>query len=649
MSVKSRSGYRSDIDGLRGVAVLSVVFFHLGFSVFPGGFVGVDIFFVISGFLITRIIREELQCTGSFSFSHFYVRRIRRLFPALIFTFVLSFAAALFLFSADFFSRLGLSLLSALFSVSNIYFWKSSNYFSPSAEFEPLLHTWSLSIEEQFYLIWPAILYFLLTKYPKYGPSLVLLSFLFVSLALNGLFYEHQEAIFYLLPFRIFEFAIGALLVWGIQYRLNGKYIYEILVGVGLALIGYSIFFFTKDTTFPSYNALFPCVGAAFLIYTDRESRCGKIFDNKFFVRIGLISYSLYLAHWPLLVFYKYYQNTDSLTSEEALTILAISVITAYLMWSFIENPFRSIKKSVDVHDRGNGTQSKSYRFVTCSSLLFIVTAICAFSVYWDAGVKERVHAFSSFAHVAYGGEGYPWEGTSGDLQASRTLIVYGDSHSKQYASAFDEWGQNKHFRIKNIGHPACMALPGVTNVYQGKVHQSCIDMLAKLKMAVQDNEFPVLIAYRYAKTIADWSGKNEVNFKDEKNYSDRLISSLGELRSELGEKRKLIIFGNVPSANLKMGYMDCITRPFSKLHCHEKFLRKEGELSKLAPALQKFSMRQNNTMFVNVYDPLCDSQYCFLVRDRKLYYSDHAHLTVDGAKLVINAFANQISNFIDQ
>ena len=235
-----KNKYRSDIDGLRAIAVLAVLFFHLEIPYFGGGFVGVDIFFVISGFLITRLIKGEIDNTGSFDFKRFYVRRIRRLFPALFVTLLSTAIVSAFVFSPSHLERFGGALSSALLSVSNFYFWLESDYFDLSAILKPLLHTWSLSIEEQFYLIWPVSLFFLIKLKKKWVAPFVLLFATLVSLYLNFVFADGnvqlinqyvpfledkinhgRSTIFFLMPFRIFEFAIGGLLVWMIQYPLK--------------------------------------------------------------------------------------------------------------------------------------------------------------------------------------------------------------------------------------------------------------------------------------------------------------------------------------------------------------------------------------------------------------------------------------------
>lgn len=350
--------YRPDIDGLRAVAVLSVLFYHLDHSLLPGGFIGVDVFFVISGYLITKLIAKELTDTSDFSFKRFYIRRVRRLFPAMCATFLFCLVLAAILFSPQHLSDFGRSLIYALLSVSNFYFWDSAGYFDAASHFKPLLHTWSLSVEEQFYLLWPLTL-FVVTKFR--GRSLVIALIITagaLSLAINHLLFDNQLLIsswfgtednqstldihataFYLLPFRIFEFAFGAILVFVSLGKIN-RVTEVALFTVGMALILYSVFYFNGTMEFPSFAALVPCLGAALIIAAGPHHQLAWLLSNRGMLGIGLISYSLYLIHWPLIVFYKY-PDVVQLRPLEMLALVSGSLLLAWLMYRFIEQPFR--------------------------------------------------------------------------------------------------------------------------------------------------------------------------------------------------------------------------------------------------------------------------------------------------------------------
>ena len=339
VAVVSQARYRADIDGLRAVAVLSVLLFHLGVAPFSGGYVGVDVFFVISGFLITRLIRDEV-IAGTFRFGNFYLRRARRLFPALFVTLVGSFVAAYVLLSPALLERFGGALLHAILSLSNVYFWAEGGYFDVEAHYKPLLHMWSLSVEEQYYLVWPLLLVLLLTRAPR-GAAVAALSILGVgSLGLNALYVDQPAAMFYLAPFRVFEFAIGGVLVWADRFRLRANPVDEILLLLGLGLIAYAVFRFTDETLFPWFNALLPSGGAAMAIYAGRARFAGWLLRNRLMVGIGLISYSLYLLHWPLIVFYRYL-TFETLTPIVQWVLGGTAVGGAVLMYRFVEQPIR--------------------------------------------------------------------------------------------------------------------------------------------------------------------------------------------------------------------------------------------------------------------------------------------------------------------
>ncbi|MEE8574179.1 MAG: acyltransferase family protein [Thermodesulfobacteriota bacterium] len=332
--------YRPDIDGLRALAVLSVIFFHAGYGWAGGGFIGVDVFFVISGYLITRNILSDID-SGKFSFKAFYSRRVRRLFPALFFTLVISFIFSYILFTPPEMERFGRSLLYAIFSLSNFFFWSEAGYFNAASEFKPLLHIWSLSVEEQFYLIWPLLLVVLSRIHKRNA----VIGFLIVSVVLSIITSElliskHPETVFFLLPFRVFELAIGALCVWIVEFQPKNRWILEILVTIGLLFIVWPVTQYSESLAFPGYRAILPCIGAALIIYAGRAPLAGYILRNRIAVGIGLISYSVYLAHWPLLVFYKYWKFS-TLNEIDRLLLVAGSLLLGYLMWRFIERPFR--------------------------------------------------------------------------------------------------------------------------------------------------------------------------------------------------------------------------------------------------------------------------------------------------------------------
>jgi peptidoglycan/LPS O-acetylase OafA/YrhL len=340
--------YRPDIDGLRGIAVLTVVLYHVYPAACPGGFVGVDVFFVISGFLIAQVIQDGLDA-GTFSLARFYLHRIRRILPALLLVLLVSTLAASLLFSPADFAAFGQSLAAASVSLSNVVFANqiaSHGYFAPPVVPQPLLHTWSLGVEEQFYLLFPALM-LLLTHLPKWARPVVLLSLLVASLG----WAEHTltvapMAAFYLLPSRAWELLAGALLTVASPPKLRIAWLRQALSLAGLLAIGYAAAEYSSTTPFPGLHALLPCAGALLLLSQgDGTHTIGKdLLRFPPLVYVGVLSYSLYLWHWPLLVFARYLWQVpprQPLPGTMAIIIVALALALAALSSRFVEIPFR--------------------------------------------------------------------------------------------------------------------------------------------------------------------------------------------------------------------------------------------------------------------------------------------------------------------
>jgi peptidoglycan/LPS O-acetylase OafA/YrhL len=332
--------YRPEVDGLRAVAVLPVLLFHAGLSVFSGGYVGVDVFFVISGFLITGLIREDLA-RGKFSILGFYERRVRRILPALTFTVLATSAVAFAVLLPSFLVDYSKSLVSVSTFLSNIYFWRFSGYFDASATLRPMLHTWSLAVEEQFYIFMPIAAYLVYRYVQRFWLWIFALAAL-LSLALSIVAMQiGPTANFFLLPTRAWELLLGALLA-SIPARAPRGAVDQIMAAGGLGLILWAVFAYDEATPFPGLTALAPCLGAALIIYFahPKATFVGQLLASKPAVWIGLISYSLYLVHWPIAVFWRY------ITLQEpglwgALAIISLSIPLAWASWAFIERPFR--------------------------------------------------------------------------------------------------------------------------------------------------------------------------------------------------------------------------------------------------------------------------------------------------------------------
>jgi len=330
--------YRPDIDGLRAVSVLAVVAFHLNGFV-PGGYVGVDVFFVISGFLIGGIVFSEID-KGAFSFTNFYKRRIRRIAPALVLTLLGSYVAAVALTAPSETVAFAKSSLAALFSVANVYFYATSGYFGPRAIDLPLLHLWSLGIEEQFYFIFPLIAVLLARYFPRVLlPVLVLLGLLSLLWS-QWQITLHPEASFYLLQSRAFELTIGVLLA-RVNWKLEARAA-QLLSAVGAALLIVAILFYSDRTRFPGLAALVPCLGTALIIWSGQAGTVlSRILSLPPLVYVGKISYPLYLAHWPLIVFGKI-AMPETPELHFSLFVVAASFVVAVATYHAVERPIRT-------------------------------------------------------------------------------------------------------------------------------------------------------------------------------------------------------------------------------------------------------------------------------------------------------------------
>ena len=345
--------YRPEIDGLRAIAVIAVILYHtqltiFGHQPFKGGFIGVDIFFVISGYLITSIILKELITTGFFSFKHFYERRIRRLLPALLFVMLASLPFAWMYLMTSSFVGFSKSILYSLGFSSNFYFhYSGQEYGAVSGFLKPFLHTWSLSVEEQYYILFPIVLLFTFKYFRKYLIHILIVGFV-ISLGLADWgSRNHPSFTFYVLPTRGWELLAGSILAYleiTKGHRSKNKNLNSILPSIGFILIGHSILFFDDKMLHPSFYTLSPIIGVFLIIwFSNKNEIITKVLSSKLFVGIGLISYSLYLWHYPIFAFDRINEFSEGDVFNKIIIgfiTLALSIISYY----FIEKPFRNRK-----------------------------------------------------------------------------------------------------------------------------------------------------------------------------------------------------------------------------------------------------------------------------------------------------------------
>lgn len=636
--------YRPDIDGIRAIAVMSVLLFHAGFASFSGGYVGVDVFFVISGFLITRLIKDEIE-EGRFRFGEFYARRARRLFPALFVTVFATFLLAVLMFSPEHMQRFAGELIYAVTSLSNFYFWAESGYFDADAHFKPLLHTWSLSVEEQFYLLWPLLLVFLLARLRGLSVALAILAFGGLSLALNLLFQgggdvfsgisstlaqvfeDGGSTIYFLTPFRIFEFAIGAALVWLMGFRPKSNWPLEVLLFSGLALAVAPVFLYDDTLLFPSYYALAPCLGAAFMIYAGEARYLGRILSNPLSVRIGLISYSLYLVHWPVYVFYRYYVYGE-LTTAEKYGVLLVSFILAIVLYHFVEQRYRRPGPAARLTSQA--------AFGLGCALLVVMLILPAATVWANGGWQSRAKTFvvnlnevkcerDSFCEMQRGSKG--------------VVLFVGDSHMGHHMKTLLSKFSGYTVRVFNVS--SCFFGKDLRsrdhNEGRGKVCERANKSLRayisgsgrEVKYVVHGQRW-----HGYLNRLHTHPGGDFLDGDDAQKYQNMLRSVLALYASTSAKK---LLLGAAPNSAV-----GCMERPdFFSMEC-----RGRGHNTLRHVKLFKGVSEQgifSGVSFIHPVDYLCGKKGCReTVGNRKLYRNTD-HLTRDGSNLVLRDFSVEL------
>jgi peptidoglycan/LPS O-acetylase OafA/YrhL len=480
--------YRPDIDGLRAVSVLSVFLYHLDVPIFTGGFVGVDIFFVISGYLISRNVLDDVD-KGRFSIQRFYERRIRRLFPAAIVTIIGTMAVGALWFAPEQFKGLAQDVVATLGSVSNFYFWRGSHsYFARSTDPSAVLHFWSLAVEEQFYLVWPAVILVGRRWLPSCAlPALILFIAVCSLAAAQSMLAIDPSRAFYLPMYRGYEFAIGALVIF-VEPRFALRIgVRTLLAALGFCLIAYSVFEFDGTTAFPGVNALVPCVGACCLIWAGPSHHLSRALTNPVAVRTGLISYSLYLVHWPLIVFATYVLGEMANFALVKAAFFVAAIVLAELMYRFVEIPFRSRRSSI-------------FRVAWPAAAISVAVAAVAFAANrqdgwpWRLTVANREVAelqkfgFTPCAKSPQSKCGF------GSLDAPVGVQLLGDSFAEQYVAAFDPVAKDLNVRGEAYTAEGCPMLVGLIRTnFEGT--EKCRSERDKLLSVLQSNNAPIVIS----------------------------------------------------------------------------------------------------------------------------------------------------------
>jgi peptidoglycan/LPS O-acetylase OafA/YrhL len=660
--------YRPDIDGLRAIAVLSVVIFHAFPDFLRGGFIGVDIFFVISGFLISTIIFENLA-KNSFSFAEFYARRIKRIFPSLIIVLGVTYFFAWFVLLANEFEKFGKHLAGGAGFVANFIFLKEVGYFDVDSEAKPLLHLWSLGIEEQFYIIWPFLLWLIFKL--RFNPFWLTILITAGSFILNILGIDHNPTRTFFSPFtRFWELLAGATLSYischkEIHFSKISNFFdrHKILVsnifsflGCGLFLIGFLLI--NKKSSFPGSWALVPVLGAVFIISAGQSAWINRnILSNKILVWFGLISFPLYLWHWPLLSF-AYILNGQPVSLKVRLVAVFISILLAWLSFRFVEKPIRT------------GAKNKSIIWILISlmfflgALGFITSKKDGFEFRQEESVRENAKLLSykfpssdackklrPFVPSCYESEKkYP-----------RTILVMGDSHMEIVTHGFIELfnsGELK-YNVLALGGTGFSLFMNTERVFANGAEKGCKKVINRIiDEATHRPDISHLIligrhAERYSGTGFGSVEKNRESgtciYK-----SGNTISSSNQSAFELGLKQTV---KEVTSAGKKVIFLHQAPElgfyPRSCLRKPPKFLQAKCQIDESLVIARQQPYRSVISKIAQEYpemievDPLplvCKNSVCSpLDSAGRLIYRDDDHLSKLGAVL----FAKRINNFL--
>ena len=623
--------YRSDIDGLRAIAVLFVIFYHAGFKVISGGFIGVDVFFVISGFLITSIIQKEIL-NKEFKLFNFYVKRIRRILPSFYVVIFTTICCGFFLLLPSDFILLAKSFLASSIFIANMYFWKSTGgYFNSNTDELPLLHLWSLSLEEQFYFIWPFFLILVLgTKFKRFIILLlsvvVILLFAFSEWAATA----KPNAAYYFLPTRAGELLIGGLLAMLVSSGVKLKQtVAEWCSILGVVLLVYSALILSKSSVFPGINSLLPCLGAVLIILsgTGNSTFIGRILSTKLLVFIGLISYPMYLWHWPIIAYLNYLNyELDYIVGS---AVILLTIILAIFTWHFIEGTLKKIKLK------------NSTVFINMFTIPTIIVVCITYMIVNNDGYENRFSDNQKYLDVRSAlvmptaSEGWCYQAefpknidealncTLGVKNGKPNAIFVGDSHAGHYQYLVNSIGQKTDLKIKTMITSNCFpSLYTKKSSNLGGNPKLCIAFRSELNQySINENLSVVFLAAR-------WDANTEWLFET-KDALDILAK----------RAKRIIIFPQVPNYknNVSQEYLRSVAlQTFNNNYINKidnSYINANNNVKALAD-------KYKNVTFVDVKSFTKKEELLPLFNLENIpYYFDDNHLNMQGSEMLTNAF----------
>ena len=640
--------YRPDIDGLRAVAIVPVVLFHAGVPGFSGGYVGVDVFFVISGFLITGILRHEIDA-GVFTLAGFYERRVRRLLPALFAMMLVTSAVSVGLLLPPDLLDFGTSVLATVFFASNVLFWQQSGYFGPAAEEIPLLHTWSLAVEEQFYILYPLFLVLIARRCERrYVPATAVVTTLAFALGLL-LVQSDRDAAFYLAPPRAWELGFGALLALGVPATPRRQRLRDAAALAGVFAIAWSVFAYSKSTRFPGAAALLPCVGTAALLWAGigGHNVVGRVLSTRPLVLVGLVSYSLYLWHWPMLALGRYYA-VRPLTPAETTVALAVASVAAIVSWRYVERPFRG----------RSGLWHRRRLFLAALVAAGVFTAAGAGLVMaggWPQRVAPDVLRLLAAAHDR---RPHDWSCSNvepaairaGDLcrlgagTASRpTFIVWGDSHGRVLADPIGAAASRAGAAGWLAVHTGCAPLLGVRRSDRdddcGEFNSAALDLVRRSPDIVD-----VVLVGRWG-LLAEGTRYGQESGGDAflvegdahaatPEHNRRIFerSLRRTVTSLLALDKRVWIVGSIPEVGWDVPSVLARSARFGHAPPPPPSLAQYQRRQDFALATLRRLDASENVTVLWPHARLCHGMVCDIMRDGRPTYFDGHHLTLHGA-----------------
>ena len=606
--------YRPEIDGLRAIAVVPVILFHAGFELFSGGYVGVDVFFVISGYLITTIIINEMD-EERFKLTTFYERRARRILPALVFVVLCSVPAAWLLLLPDDFKDFAQSIAAVATFSSNILFWLESGYFDTAAELKPLLHTWSLAVEEQFYIFFPLIL-MALWRFGRRVIIWALIAIFVVSLtAAHWGANSNSSAAFYLLHTRAWELMIGAFTGFYLQRRRleTSLPIMNALSALGLAAIVYAVLVFDHETPFPSLYALIPTLGTALIVlFAQRGTWVYSLLSMKGFVAIGLISYSLYLWHQPIFSFTRHALLIEP-TPMQMLIGAAVSVGLATFTYFYVEAPFR-------------GKASAFNRRQIFSGSALVLSGFMAFGLvtHVQAGFPHRFAPFAQLMSTTtespkrdechYGEQNrFPVEASCRYFADQPTSAVYGNSHGVELAYELAGVLSEREEGVHHFTVSGCDAAYGLeTDPFCQEFFQSRLEL-----MFSDDSIERVFLTFR-----SDLSGLESAQ-------------ALMRLANELSHRGKeVVLVLQAPALHSDIdSYVVRLSLTGAPSGDVVSVSREDWRVAN-ADIYGALGLLDREVKVVDLAEAFCDAEQCYAIRDGEALYFDDDHMSLAGARL---------------